>query len=45
MKKVFMIKVTLCDKNRNFNEILASIHKVVKERDGVEHFEFKEVEQ
>ncbi len=38
MKKTIIIKLKLqlCDRNRNFGEILESIYKVIKQRDGVE---------
>lgn len=40
MKKQIEIKLKLklCDKNRDFEEILESIYEVIKQRDGVEGF-------
>ena len=37
-KAILKIQLELCDRNRNFGEIIESIYKVIKERDGVEGF-------
>ena len=44
MKKtaILKIKVEVCDRNRNFGEIIESIYEVIKEREGVEGFEIME---
>lgn len=44
MKSIYIIKLKLelCDRNRNFGEILESIYNVIKERDGVDGFEILE---
>ena len=44
MKKTAILKIQLdlCDRNRNFGEIIKSIYEVIKERDGVEGFEIIE---
>lgn len=41
MKKRIIIKMELelCDKDRNFNEIVASIYETVKQRNGVDKVE------
>lgn len=44
MKKKYIVKLELelCDRNRNFGEILNSIYEVIKERDGVDGFKILE---
>lgn len=44
MKKKIIIKIELdlCDRNRNFDEILESVYKTIKQRDGVDGFEILE---
>ncbi len=39
-KKIYVIslKLDLCDRNRNFREIMESIYKAIQERDGVDNF-------
>ena len=35
-KATLKIELKLCDRNRNFNEIIDSIYKTIYERDGVD---------
>ncbi len=43
-KITIKLKLTLCDRNRNFNEILDSICKAIEMRDGVDDWELLEVD-
>lgn len=36
------LELELCDRNRNFGEIIESIYKTIKERDGVDGFKILE---
>ncbi len=43
MKRKYFIKLELCDRNRNFGEIIEQIEKFIKEREGVDEINiFKE---
>ena len=44
MKKrvILKIQLKLCDRNRNFGEIIESIYKTISERDGVDELKIIE---
>lgn len=39
---IIKMKLKLCDRNKNFGEILETIYETIKERDGVEKIEILE---
>ena len=43
-KIILKLQLDLCDRNRNFDEIIESIYDVIKERDGVDGFKIIEEE-
>jgi len=47
MKKNITLKIQLelCDRNRNFGEIIESIYESIKQRDGVDGFKILEEEK
>ena len=41
-KLTIKLKLSLCDRNRSFGEIMESVYQIIKERDGVDGFEILE---